>query len=105
MKFAIAISFLLTTSLCLAQGKEEVKRKADSIISKFDTIPNVRQALKLPSLNVPLSVKNKLNKSDSLQARVSSKYDSIKNLAFVGVLHQQTRLKRITDKKIEWTKT
>jgi predicted nucleic acid-binding Zn-ribbon protein len=73
MKFTIAISFLLTTSLCLAQGKEEVKRKADSVLSKLDTI-------KLPLLNVPSSVKNKLNKSDSLKAKVSSKYDSIKNL-------------------------
>jgi hypothetical protein len=81
MKFAIAISFLLTTSLCLAQGKDEVKRKADSILSKLDTIPNGRQALKLPSLNVPASVKNKLNKSDSIKIKVSSKYDSIKNLA------------------------
>jgi hypothetical protein len=80
MKFTIAISFLLTTSLCFAQGKKEVKRKADSVLSKLDTIPNGRQAVKLPSLNVPSSVKNKLNKSDSLKIKVSSKYDSIKNL-------------------------
>jgi predicted nucleic acid-binding Zn-ribbon protein len=73
MKFAIAISFLLTTSLCLAQGKEEVKRKADSILSKLDTI-------KLPSVALPTSVKNQIKKSDSLKIKVSSKYDSIKNL-------------------------